>query len=71
MLQEYTPLLLLMGFVAANGVGMLVFSHLVSPQRANSVKGMPYESGITLLGGTRDPFSINVLSISYAGVEWD
>ena len=71
MLQEYTPLLLLMGFVAANAVGMLVFSHLVSPQRPTSVKSMPYESGITPLGGTRDRFSIKFYLVAMLFIIFD
>ena len=58
MLQEYVPLLILVGFVIVNAVAMLVLSQLISPQRPTLVKGMPYESGVTPLGSTRDRFSV-------------
>ncbi|MFQ5703018.1 MAG: NADH-quinone oxidoreductase subunit A [Gemmatimonadales bacterium] len=71
MLREYTPLVLLMGFVAANTAGMLVFSHLVSPQRPTSVKSMPYESGVTPLGGTRDRFSVKFYLVAMLFIVFD
>lgn len=58
MKTEYIALLMLMGFVVINAVGMLVMSHLMSPQRPTKTKLTPYESGIPALGGTRERFSV-------------
>lgn len=58
MLQEYIPLILLIGFVIANAAGMLLVSHLITRPRHTPVKAMPYESGMPPLGGTRDRFSV-------------
>ena len=71
MLREYTPLLMLIGFVAANAVIILVLSHLASPRRATPVKGMPYESGMTPLGGTRDRFSVKFYLVAMLFIVFD
>lgn len=71
MLREYLPLLLLIGFVVLNAVGMLLLSHLVSPRRPTDVKGSPYESGITPLGGTQDRFSVKFYLVAMLFVVFD
>ncbi len=71
MLREYVPLLILVGFVIVNAVGMLVLSHLISPQRPTAIKGMPYESGITPLGSTRDRFSVKFYLVAMLFIVFD
>jgi NADH-quinone oxidoreductase subunit A len=71
MLREYIPLLLLTGFVILNAVGMLVLSHLVSPQRPTAVKGSPYESGMPPLGSTRERFSVKFYLIAMLFIVFD
>ncbi len=71
MLREYVPLLILVGFVIVNAVGMLVLSHLISPQRPTAIKGMPYESGITPLGSTRDRFSVKFYMVAMLFIVFD
>ncbi len=71
MLREYVPLLILVGFVIVNAVGMLVLSHLISPQRPTAIKGMPYESGITPLGSTRDRFSVKFYWVAMLFIVFD
>ncbi len=71
MLQEYVPLLILVGFVIVNAVGMLVLSQLVSPQRPTAIKGMPYESGVTPLGTTRDRFSVKFYLVAMMFIVFD
>lgn len=71
MIREYVPLLLLIGFVVVNAVGMLVVSHLVSPQRPTAIKGMPYESGMPPLGDTRERFSVKFYLVAMLFIVFD
>ena len=71
MMREYIPLLMLIGLVVATAVGMLVMSYLISPQRPTAVKSMPYESGITPLGGTRDRFSVKFYLVAVLFIVFD
>jgi NADH-quinone oxidoreductase subunit A len=70
-LREYGTLLLLVAFVAVNAVGMLVFSHLVSPQRPTAIKSLPYESGMPAIGGTRERFSVKFYLIAMLFIVFD
>ena len=71
MLTEYIPLLLLVGFVIVNAIGMLVLSQLVSPQRPTAVKAAPYESGMPPLGGTRERFSVKFYLVATLFIVFD
>jgi NADH-quinone oxidoreductase subunit A len=70
-MREYLAVLLLFGFVLANAVGMLVLSHLVSPQRPTAVKASPYESGMPPLGSTRDRFSVKFYLVAMLFIVFD
>lgn len=70
-MKEYLPVLLLFGFVLLNAVGMLVVSHLVSPQRPTPVKAAPYESGMPPLGTTRDRFSVKFYLVAMLFIVFD
>ena len=69
--REYGSLLLLVAFVVVNGIGMLVFSLLVSPQRPTAVKSLPYESGMPPIGGTRERFSVKFYLIAMLFIVFD
>ncbi len=71
MIQEYIPIFLLLGFVIANAVGMLLFSHILSPRRPTVVKDAPYESGMPPLGGTRERFSVKFYLIAMLFIVFD
>ena len=71
MLTEYIPLLLLVGFVIVNAIGMLVLSQLVSPQRRTALKAAPYESGMPPLGGTRERFSVKFYLVAMLFIVFD
>ncbi len=71
MLTQYVPILLLLGFVVINAVGMLVLSQLVSPQRPTVLKASPYESGMPPLGGTRERFSVKFYLIAMLFIIFD
>jgi NADH-quinone oxidoreductase subunit A len=71
MLFQYVPLLLLIGFVVAAAIGMLVLSHLVSPYRPTSIKGIPYESGMPPLGSTTERFSVKFYLVAMLFIVFD
>ena len=71
MLQEYVPLLLLIGFVVVNATGMILLSHLVTRPRPTFVKRSPYESGMPPLGDTRDRFSVKFYLIAMLFIIFD
>ena len=70
-MREYVPLVLLTAFVIINAVGMLVFSHLVSPQRPTALKASPYESGMPPLGDTRERFSVRFYMVAMLFIIFD
>ncbi len=71
MIQEYIPLLLLIGFVIVNAVGMLAVSHLISPRSPTKLKASPYESGMPPLGDTRDRFSVKFYMVAMMFIVFD
>jgi NADH-quinone oxidoreductase subunit A len=71
MLQSYLPLLILLGISAAQAVGMVVLSEVVSPTRRTAVKSSPYESGIDPLGTTRERFSVKFYVVAILFIVFD
>ncbi len=71
MLREYTPLLLLIALVVVSAVAMIALSHLLQVRRPTDIKGMPYESGMTPLGSTRDRFSIKFYLVAMLFIVFD
>ena len=71
MLREYTPLLFMIGLAVVSAVAMIALSHLLQPRRPTDVKGMPYESGMTPLGGTRDRFSVKFYLVAMLFIVFD
>jgi NADH-quinone oxidoreductase subunit A len=59
MLQDYAPILLLIGLVAAFAVGNIVLSELVGRRRRVIGKGDPYECGMPPQGNARLRLSIH------------
>lgn len=71
MLEAYLPLLLLLGISAAQAVGMVVLSEVLSPTKRTIVKSAPYESGIDPLGSTRERFSIKFYVVAILFIVFD
>lgn len=71
MLREYAPLLLMISLAVVSAVAMIALSHLLQPRRPTDVKGMPYESGMTPLGGTRDRFSVKFYLVAMLFIVFD
>jgi NADH-quinone oxidoreductase subunit A len=62
--QHFLPVVVFLLLGTAVGVGMLVFSRLVSPRRPYPEKLMTYESGITPFMDARQKFSIRYYLIA-------
>ncbi|MEX0912391.1 MAG: NADH-quinone oxidoreductase subunit A [Gemmatimonadota bacterium] len=71
MLETYLPLLILLGISAAQAVGMVVISQVLSPTKLTAVKSAPYESGIDPLGGTRERFSVKFYVVAILFIVFD
>jgi NADH-quinone oxidoreductase subunit A len=69
--REYFPILMLVGFVAANAVLMLLASHLTLRPRPTPVKQTPYESGIPPLGDARERFSVKFYMVAMLFIVFD
>lgn len=71
MLEAYLPLLILLGISAAQAVGMVALSEVLSPRKATLVKLAPYESGIDPLGSTRERFSVKFYVVAILFIVFD
>jgi NADH-quinone oxidoreductase subunit A len=71
MLNSYVPLLILLGISAAQAVGMVVLSQVLSPTKRTLVKSAPYESGIDPLGSTRERFSVKFYVVAILFIVFD
>jgi NADH-quinone oxidoreductase subunit A len=69
--RAYVPVLLLLGFVAANAVLMLGLSALTVRSRPTAVKQSPYESGIPAIGDARERFSIKFYMVAVLFIIFD
>ena len=69
--RTYLPILLLLGFVLVNAVGMIALSHLVIRMRPTPVKDTPYESGIPPLGDARERFSVKFYMVAMLFIIFD
>jgi NADH-quinone oxidoreductase subunit A len=64
MLRTYIPILLFVVIAIGFAVFTLVFSRLLHPEKANTVKLEPYECGIEPLTDARDRYSIRYYLIA-------
>ena len=69
--RTYLPILLLLGFVLVNAIGMIALSHLTIRIRPTPVKDTPYESGIPPLGDARERFSIKFYMVAMLFIIFD
>jgi NADH-quinone oxidoreductase subunit A len=71
MSRAYLPVLMLLGFVVANGFLIVVLSALLKRSRPTPVKQTPYESGIPPLGDARERFSIKFYLVAILFIVFD
>lgn len=71
MAETYVPILILLGVSLVNAVFMVVVSRVLSSYRPTPVKEMPYESGMTPLGSTRERFSVKFYLVALLFIIFD
>jgi NADH-quinone oxidoreductase subunit A len=71
MSRAYLPVLMLLGFVVANGLLIVVLSALLKRSRPTPVKQTPYESGIPVLGDARERFSVKFYLVAILFIVFD
>ena len=69
--RTYLPVLLLVGFVIVNAIGILALSHLLTRPRPTPVKQQPYESGMPVLGDARERFSVKFYMVAMLFIIFD
>lgn len=69
--RTYLPILLLAGFVAFNGLAIILISHLTVRPRPTAVKQTPYESGMPVLGDARERFSVKFYMVAVLFIIFD
>jgi NADH-quinone oxidoreductase subunit A len=69
--RTYLPVLLLIGFVVVNAVGMVALSHVTMRLRPTPVKDTAYESGIPPLGDARERFSVKFYMVAMLFIIFD
>jgi len=70
-LQEYIPLGFLLALVVFTGAAMILLSHFIPGASPTVAKKIPYESGMTPLGGTRDRFSVKFYLVAMLFIVFD
>jgi NADH-quinone oxidoreductase subunit A len=70
-LREYVPLVFLIGLVVFTGAAIVLLSHFVPREKYGPVKKAPYESGMPVLGGTRERFSVKFYLIAILFIVFD
>ncbi|HUQ48777.1 MAG TPA: NADH-quinone oxidoreductase subunit A [Gemmatimonadaceae bacterium] len=71
MSRAYLPVLMLLGFVVANGFLIVALSALLKRSRPTPVKQTPYESGIPPLGDARERFSVKFYLVAILFIVFD
>src|SRR5574339_761330 len=69
--QSYIALLLVVLFVAATAALLTGLSHAISWGRQTEVMRQPYESGIPVLGGARERFSVKFYLVAMLFIIFD
>ena len=71
MSRAYLPVLMLLGFVVANGFLIVALSALLKRSRPTPVKQTPYESGIPVIGDARERFSVKFYLVAILFIVFD
>lgn len=71
MLDNYLPVLVLIGIAFAFAVGSVVMSGLIGVKKPGAVKLAPYECGMPLIGTARERFSVKFYIIAMLFILFD
>lgn len=71
MLENYIPLLVVMGFAVVFSVAVVASSTLFGPQRPTAIKSSPYESGMKPIGSTEERISVKYYVVAMLFIIFD
>ena len=71
MIENYFPILIVLILVSGFAFVSLILSHFIGPKIPNTVKMMPYESGVDPVGETRIRFSSRFFLIALLFIIFD
>ena len=71
MLENYLPVMVLIGIAFAFAIGSVVMSRLIGQKKPSAVKLAPYECGMPLLGSAQERFSIKFYVIAMLFILFD
>ncbi|MCZ2356049.1 MAG: NADH-quinone oxidoreductase subunit A [Bacteroidia bacterium] len=70
-MEEYIPLIILIGLALFLGLLLTNLSALAGPLRPNRIKAAPYESGMDPVGTARDRFSVKFYLVAMFFILFD
>jgi len=70
-LSTYYPIFIYAVFVFGFAISALTVSHILSPNKKNSVKNMPYESGMDPFGDAKKQFDVKFYLIAILFLVFD
>jgi NADH-quinone oxidoreductase subunit A len=71
MLEQYLPILILIGIAAVLALALMLISKLIGPKRPSTAKLQPYESGMDPLGEARDRYSVSFYIVAMEFIVFD
>lgn len=71
MLENYIPLIVVLGFAVVFAVAVVASSKLFGPQRPTKVKMSPYESGMKPIGSTEERVSVKYYVVAMLFIIFD
>ncbi len=71
MLEQYLPILVLIGIAAGLAVVLMILSRIMGPHRPNAHKLQPYESGMDPISDARDRYSVSFYMVAMEFIVFD
>jgi NADH-quinone oxidoreductase subunit A len=71
MIEQYLPILLVLGFAVVFSVAVVYSSKLFGPQRPNADKLTTYESGVEPVGGAHERVSVKYYLVAMLFIIFD
>ncbi len=71
MLEQYIPIIVLLGIALVLGIVLMALSRILGPYRPNKNKLQPYESGMDPVGAAKDRYSIAFYLVAMEFIVFD
>ena len=71
MLEQYIPIIVLLGIALVLGIVLMALSRILGPYRPNKNKLQPYESGMDPVGDAKDRYSIAFYLVAMEFIVFD